>query len=156
MKSLLSAQYDLVLDARKTLLHYCTTISQEDLLRADPDFGGRSIRNMLVHICNTYQGWLANLVPGRTQIELEPASVPNLEGCIDYFNLTNDLVSAFVEQYDNNWLDTVELEDDKGTFESTPLKLFTHVITHEFHHKGQIVSLSRSLGYTPIDTDIMR
>ncbi|MNY69859.1 DinB family protein [compost metagenome] len=37
-----------------------------------------------------------------------------------------------------------------------PFKVFTHVITHEYHHKGQILSLSRHLGYTPVDTDIMR
>ncbi|MCB0535444.1 MAG: hypothetical protein KDD14_24780 [Saprospiraceae bacterium] len=37
-----------------------------------------------------------------------------------------------------------------------PLRLFTHIVTHEFHHKGQILSLSRHLGYTPVDTDIMR
>lgn len=36
------------------------------------------------------------------------------------------------------------------------LKLFTHVITHEFHHKGQIISLKRHLGYIPAVTDILR
>ncbi len=39
---------------------------------------------------------------------------------------------------------------------ANPLKLFTHVITHEFHHKGQILSLSRHLGYVRVDTDIIR
>ncbi len=39
---------------------------------------------------------------------------------------------------------------------TTPFELFTHVITHEFHHKGQVLSLSRHLGYIPVDTDIIR
>ncbi|MFI5159066.1 MAG: DinB family protein [Sphingobacteriales bacterium] len=38
----------------------------------------------------------------------------------------------------------------------SPFELFTHVTTHEFHHKGQVVSMSRQLGYTPVDTDVIR
>lgn len=38
----------------------------------------------------------------------------------------------------------------------TSLELFSHVITHEYHHKGQVLSISRHLGYTPVDTDIIR
>ncbi|HEO8418505.1 TPA: hypothetical protein VBX77_000466 [Yersinia enterocolitica] len=30
-----------------------------------------------------------------------------------------------------------------------------HSITHEFHHKGQIVAMLRSLGYIPKNTDIL-
>lgn len=39
---------------------------------------------------------------------------------------------------------------------ANPLKIFTHVITHGFHHKGQILSLNRHLKYAPVDTDIIR
>ncbi|WP_423227985.1 DinB family protein [Sabulibacter ruber] len=30
------------------------------------------------------------------------------------------------------------------------------MITHEFHHKGQIPSLGRHLGFVPDDTDVVR
>ena len=42
------------------------------------------------------------------------------------------------------------------TVTATPAALFTHVITHEFHHKGQIASMSRHLGYLPPDTAVLR
>jgi len=32
----------------------------------------------------------------------------------------------------------------------------THVMTHEFHHKGQIMTMGRMLGYTPPDADVIR
>lgn len=151
------SQYEMVLDSRKALLEYCATMSQEDFLRSSPNFGrGGCIRNMLVHICNTYQGWLANFVEGRTQIEIEPSGVGTLKDCIDYYILTDDLVFAFISKYENNPLDIVEAVFDSNRFQSTPLKLFTHTITHEFHHKGQVLSLSRLWGYTPVDTDILR
>jgi len=37
----------------------------------------------------------------------------------------------------------------------TPRWLFTHTVTHEFHHKGQVVSLGRRLGYPPPETDLV-
>ncbi|MCB0624495.1 MAG: hypothetical protein KDC43_11415, partial [Saprospiraceae bacterium] len=40
--------------------------------------------------------------------------------------------------------------------EAEAFRLFTHVVTHEFHHKGQILSLTRHLGFVPVDTDVMR
>jgi|GEM_PF-4486295 len=49
-------QYDLILGARASLLNYCATISNEDFLNQKSAFGlGGSIRNLLVHIANTYQ-----------------------------------------------------------------------------------------------------
>lgn len=157
MKSILFSQYNMVLDSRKALLDYCATISQEDFVRSSPHFGkGGSIRNMMVHICNTYQGWLSSFVEGRTAMELEHANIPTLGGCRDYFNLTDDLVLSFIRKYENNCLDVVKANFHDDQFETTPLKLFTHVVTHEFHHKGQILSLTRLWGYTPVDTDILR
>ncbi len=50
----------------------------------------------------------------------------------------------------------MELDKNGAILMVNPLQLFTHVITHEFHHKGQIMSLSRHLGYTPVDADIIR
>ena len=40
--------------------------------------------------------------------------------------------------------------------EAEAFRLFTHVVTHEFHDKGQILSLTRHLGFVPVDTDVMR
>lgn len=39
----------------------------------------------------------------------------------------------------------------RGTMDLSILQIFTHVITREFHHKGQIMSKIRNLGYTPPD-----
>ena len=46
--------------------------------------------------------------------------------------------------------------DASDLLKANPFKLFTHVITHEFHHQGQILPMSRQLGYIPVDTDVMR
>ena len=48
-----------------------------------------------------------------------------------------------------------EAERDRMPLRYTTDTLFTHVITHEFHHKGQLLTLSRILGYVPPDEDII-
>lgn len=46
------------------------------------------------------------------------------------------------------------IKGSKG--QASKLQLFTHVITHEYHDKGQIMTLCRQLGLEGVDTDIMR
>ncbi|MFD1258691.1 DinB family protein [Mucilaginibacter terrae] len=36
------------------------------------------------------------------------------------------------------------------------LQIFTHTITNEFHHKGQILIIFRLLGQTPPGSDMIR
>src|SRR5690606_39563811 len=76
---------------------------------------------------------------------------------IAYLFLTiDDGIMEFIDQYKSTVFETMDLNIDRVDHDVSPLELFTHVTTHEFHHKGQILSLSRHLGYTPIDSDIIR
>ena len=36
----------------------------------------------------------------------------------------------------------------------TPALVLHHVLTHAFHHKGQVVAMCRLLGYPAPDTDL--
>lgn len=151
------SQYQLVKQSRKTLLDYCKTIANEDFLNQNNTFGrGGSIRNLLVHIANTYEFWIikhalkkdisfTEYSAKRTIIEIE-----KLFSVIDYeiFN--------FSTQYEFSKFDLIKLKINGITKNTSAFELFTHVITHEFHHKGQILSLSRHLGYTPVDTDVIQ
>jgi uncharacterized damage-inducible protein DinB len=138
--------------ARKVLLDYCGTLSLEHFTAAHPQFGkGGSIRNLLVHICNTYQGWLGKygIEP---DIEFTPfGRIENVDDARQLFATIDLLVADYLERYTD-----LSEEVRRDEMRVTALQFFTHVITHEFHHKGQILSLSRHWGYTPADTDIMR
>jgi uncharacterized damage-inducible protein DinB len=43
---------------------------------------------------------------------------------------------------------------DGDTQVRTPAFIIHHVLTHAFHHKGQIVAMCRVLGYPAPDTDL--
>jgi len=75
----------------------------------------------------------------------------------------NDLADDYVEEALNvyaqrmhepierpiPWRENVEI------ISMTPAKLLMHTITHEYHHKGQIVAMARQMGYVPPNTDVL-
>ncbi|MEO7312132.1 MAG: DinB family protein [Chitinophagaceae bacterium] len=72
------------------------------------------------------------------------------------FDEVDAMMNAFIDSLKDAPLRDIVYELNGVIISGSPLKLFSHVITHEFHHKGQILSLSRHLGYVPVDTDMIR
>jgi uncharacterized damage-inducible protein DinB len=150
-------QYELVLESRKVLLDYCKTVSAPDFLNANSSFGrGGSIRNLLVHIANTYEFWIANNALKKNIDYTKYESVNSVEEAIALFRQVDSRMFEFIEHVEKDQTQQIEYEVNGKKRAVEPFNLFSHVITHEFHHKGQILSLSRHLGYTPVDTDIIR
>jgi len=155
-KHLLTSQYQLILDARSRLFDYLETLDTVDFTRERSQFPlGGSVRNLLVHIANTYEAWIIKRALGR-QIEFTPyVAIDRLIKVRTLFDGLNQHIQTFIQRYGDHPLDKINI-DVKGTLrQSSPLELFTHVTTHEFQHKGQILTLTRHLGYTPLDTDII-
>lgn len=153
---MLNQQYELVLSSRATILDYIKTISEEDFLAENSTFGRGSIRNLLVHICDTYASWIAERALKKELIYKPFAEYNTLDDCIAYFEVINSYIEEFLNMFENVCQTDLEITRNGKIVGLSPLKLFTHVITHEFHHKGQIMSLSRHLGYIPVDADIIR
>jgi uncharacterized damage-inducible protein DinB len=149
-------QYELICDSRRVLFDYCQTISEEHFIREHSSFGrGGSIRNLLVHIANTYEFWIGKEFLKKEIVFTEYISIGNIAGVVQLFNAIDTILEEFfvvMKQKEDLPIDTGSNDENS----SIAFQYFTHVITHEFHHKGQVLSLSRQLGYIPVDTDIMR
>ncbi|WP_230392296.1 DinB family protein [Pontibacter sp. FD36] len=156
MESIMSLQYDWVRGSREVLLQYCETISAADFCQENSSFGRGSIRNLLVHIANTYEFWLGEQALQKEMTYTSYEAVQNIKDAWLLFQEVDKLVEEFVASFGRSYLANLEVSINDTSTKANPLKLFTHVITHEYHHKGQILSLSRHLGYVPVDTDIMR
>ena len=149
-------QYEFVKSSRKVLLEYCKTLSEQHFLIENSNFGRGSIRNLLVHIGNTYEFWIGRESLKKNIKFAEYHSVKNVTEAEIFFQHVDLLVEEFINFYaEKNTVD-IQTEVHGKVIIASSLKLFTHVITHEFHHKGQILSLSRHLGYIPVDTDVIR
>jgi len=132
-------------------------MDRHDFLNANSSFGrGGSIRNLLVHIANVYEYWI-----GQQALQKEIAfstyeSITTVKEIRFLFEKTDKLMDEFILNADSPEMQAITYILNNEARKASAIQLFTHVITHEFHHKGQILSLSRHLGYTPVDTDIIR
>lgn len=157
ISSYLKRQYELVQGSRQVLLDYCGTMKGKDLLDQNSSFGrGGSVRNLLVHIANTYEFWILGQALKETVSYTEFTDIGTLEEIRKLFASVDASVLTFLDRFEGAYFEPLEIDLNGGGRNIPPFELFTHVITHEFHHKGQILSLSRHLGYQPIDTDIVR
>lgn len=154
---LLAEQYKLVKNSREVLLKFCESISNDHFLQPQPA-AGKSIRDLLVHIANCYQAWLENFINHKKYPEIKPEAVMNANDMRQFFDRTDHVVANFLNRYESSPLSMLhgKFPNEEQLWSMMPLNLFTHVITHEFHHKGQILMMARTFGYTPPDTDIIR
>ena len=156
--TLLAAQYQLVQAARAALLAYCAGLAPAHFTAPVAQFRQRSIRDLLVHVTDSYRIWLGRVALGRPATARPPAEVPDVAALRQVFGEVDALVLDFQQHVAGQWLTAracnVRRQPEPLTL--TPLQIFTHVTTHEFHHKGQVLTMSRLLGYEPVDTDIIR
>ncbi|UOQ92891.1 DinB family protein [Halobacillus shinanisalinarum] len=155
--NVLKSQYDWIRCTREKLFQYCETITAEDYTCELDQFGWGSIRNLHLHVVECYQSWLGNFGLQKSLTLVTPEQVRNVEDMRGIFEKVDRLVYEFLEEFEGQWslgiTGPVPWQEEEE--ELSPLWLYTHVVTHEFHHKGQIVSMSRQLGYIPEDTDLI-
>jgi uncharacterized damage-inducible protein DinB len=158
MYKLLVLQYKNIRGARHALFTYCESMDNADLFKKVAAFNDSCISDMLLHIANTYISWLENLGLGGTLPFHENGDVKELKEIKILFEQADLFVNEFLKKYSDDYMRSLtrEIKRKAITLTLTPLQLFTHVITNEFHHKGQILTMSRILGYIPVDTDVIR
>ncbi|MBO2010723.1 DinB family protein [Hymenobacter negativus] len=158
MNTAFQGQYELILEARAALLDYCATLRPADFTAPVPVFNNSSMRDLLVHVAGAYTVWLGE-VGLRREVQRPAASrVPDVAAVRALFTEVDALLTDFMRHYASRWQEPMlfDFSRQAKTLTLMPLQLFTHVVTHEFHHKGQVLSMSRQLGYMPVDTDVIR
>jgi uncharacterized damage-inducible protein DinB len=158
METAFAQQYALVASARGVLLDYCAGLTPAHFAAPVAAMNHGSIRSLLVHVAGCYGYWLGEVGMGRPAARPQPETVPDVAALRAVFAEVDALVADFARHYAAEWLvpKLFNLPRQGQPYELTPLQLYTHTLTHEFHHKGQVLSMSRLLGYMPVDTDVIR
>jgi uncharacterized damage-inducible protein DinB len=139
------------------LLDHLSTIPAGDYAKEVPGFGFPTLRAQVLHILNCEGFWIQTLqaLPFENQ---DPADWPTVSDARvlqrEVSLKTLNYLSALNEQ---SLSVGIELHfSDRETVVRTPAFVLHHVLTHAFHHKGQVVSMCRHLGYPAPDTDLSR
>ena len=137
------------------VLDHLSTMPTDDYVKEVSGFGFRTLREQTIHIFNCEGFWVHTL-------QGLPYADRTLEDCpilADVRLLQNDVshsTHAYLSSLTNRQLNAdAELRFSDGDVAvRTPALVLHHVLTHAFHHKGQIVAMCRALGQTAPDTDL--
>ena len=155
MKSVLEKQYELTQKSREVVFNFIETEVGDDLLSPVPAYGNRSIKDLLEHNALCYIHWLVYFGFHQPAGLVTDLNFTNLEMIRLQYGRVNDIVADFLERFGQQMETPIKSTHSRnGTLSANPFQLFTHVLTHEFHHKGQILSMCRMLGHVPPDTDV--
>lgn len=157
MTAILQQQYKLIQSSRTVVLNFIETEVGEALNVPVNAFEKSTIRYLLVHVSNCYLQWMYNFAMGNKLELFDNEEFKTIAGIRSLYADTDDLVKKFLERFADALDEPITNTLSRNrTITATPLELFTHVTTHEFHHKGQVMTMCRLLGYPPPDTDIIR
>ena len=137
------------------VLDHLSTMPPGDYTKEVPGFGFPTLRQQAVHIFNCERFWVHTLqglrVKDRTTTECPGISEARL-----LQQETTQQTLAFLSRLTDQQLNTnTELHFPDGDIAiRTPAFILHHVLTHAFHHKGQIVAMCRLLGHPAPDTDL--
>ena len=137
------------------MLDHLSTISASDFTRELPGFGIPTLREQVIHIFNCEGFWI-HAIQGLTYRDRNPTGCPSIADARllqrEICEQTLAYLSGLTDQQLNS---NTELRFPDGeTAVRTPAFVLHHVLTHAFHHKGQIVAMCRVLGHPSPDTDL--
>ncbi|WP_044642761.1 DinB family protein [Risungbinella massiliensis] len=155
-------EYEWVKQTREVLLNFCSELDQNDFTRQMDGFGFQSVREALVHIADCYNGWLGSFIllktknPKTSKEDLLQLGLDDIKVRFEYVDsLVNEVFEVFTDHMNEPVQKKIPWRQEGEMVSLTPGKLLTHTITHEFHHKGQIVAMLRQMGYEPPNTDVL-
>jgi uncharacterized damage-inducible protein DinB len=136
-------------------LDHISTIPTNDYVSELSGFGFRTLREQTIHVFNCEGFWvhtLQGLQYADRTFEDCPilADVRHLQKKVS--QSTQAYLSTLTDQQLNGDLKLHFSDGDVSV--STPALVLHHVLTHAFHHKGQMVAMCRALGHPAPDTDL--
>lgn len=154
---LLYTQYTLVQQSRQVVFQFLKEDLMDDLAKPLPIFMDKTISYMYVHIANTYIAWAGNFAMNGSSTYYDQDQPLNIAQIEKLFAQVDEIMAGFIAHFSATQTQDVKGHKWPGKYiETDAYSIFTHVITHEFHHKGQAMTMARLLGHTPPDTDVMR
>ena len=135
------------------VLRHLSAIPMDDYGKEVPGFGFPTLREQVIHLFNC-EGFWVHTLQGQRYVDRRAEGVIADARALqqDVSRQTRAYLSSLTDQQLNT--DTKLHFPDGDVAVRTPALVLHHVLTHAFHHKGQIVAMCRVLGYPAPDTDL--
>lgn len=148
----IESMYEWTRATRANLLDFVEKMPPHELTAEHPHIPWGSFRNLLVHMASTYMYWLRRVGLGEKVEWPEPAAYGDVAALRALFAEVDALVADFIARHpgDSMYEPIVrEMTRREGPvrYALSPLWLVSNCITHEFNHKGQLLTSARARGH---------
>jgi uncharacterized damage-inducible protein DinB len=154
----LKTMYDLVRRTREVLLEFTQSLPVEIYLLERPDFAYGSIRNIHAHVAFCYLAWVGVALGYKREDLIVPDDqIVDAKAMRERFKFVDNIVNEALEKFTTPD-EPLEFQHRSGPLKVSQRWLLLHPITHEFHHKGQLLALARVLEHPlpgDADTDLV-
>ncbi len=142
--------------AKARLLEALDAMKEEDLYK-DLKSSFPSIYATLLHIVSAENIWRQRLTGTESPKPLTKEDVPTYSALKVKWNQTEEALTAFVARLsEKQLLDVLTFKNMKGEAVSQLLwQSLQHLVNHDTYHRGQITTMIRQLGGTPVNTDLI-
>ncbi|MDM7914044.1 MAG: DinB family protein [Candidatus Eisenbacteria bacterium] len=140
--------------AWKRLLEFLGSLPVAVVQQPSPGAAGKSIADILRHSLGTIEFWMS-VLEGRSHEAFPAEEHSDIPSLARLARLVDGRLQKLLGEADPEWFGRSHSFrfPDGHEEDLVPAWVVLHVLTHEYHHKGQVVSIARSLGYTPPETD---
>jgi uncharacterized damage-inducible protein DinB len=137
------------------VLDHLSTLPANDYVTELSGFGFPTLREQAIHIFNCEGFWIQTL-QGLRYADRTTEECPAVADVRLLQKEVSQAPHAYLSNLTNQQLNAdAELHFADGDVAvRTPALVLHHVLTHAFHHKGQIVAMCRALGHPAPDTDL--
>jgi uncharacterized damage-inducible protein DinB len=137
------------------LLRHVATVPDALCRKPISGFGHPTVWRQLVHILTCEEGWVHDLrnEPFEGWDEEDSPTMTALQAAKERIQKATQ---AYLGELTETELNTILAKRpvDWGGELRSPAFILLHVITHAYHHKGQVVAMLRILEYPAPDTDL--
>ncbi|MBK9304639.1 MAG: DinB family protein [bacterium] len=131
----------------KVLLDHCRGFTAEELHRELPGFGYPSVQLQLHHVIGAQRYWLG-VLQGRIDADEDAPDFPTIEALERFRGQVFAATEAYLRGVTAAELAAARPMMTWGNREKTlaPQHVVLRVLTHVFHHQGQLAAMCRLLG----------
>jgi uncharacterized damage-inducible protein DinB len=134
-------------ESLRRLIAFCGTLTTDELRRPLPGFGFPTVLRQLVHTIGAEVYWQTVVTRGYNEEATLP-SVPDLAAIEAFRAQTASATRSYLQRATEAELNTPRrmISDPGQTRLLRPADVIMRVVTHIFHHQGQVLAMCRSIG----------